>query len=125
MTTTNFAAMTSTELRKQASVLGISNYTKYKKDQLLIMIIEKTKPVEEVKPLITIVQEPLLLTEGKKIRKKRVFDDIPREGTQAREVYEMFKKHEGQSKWTVYRVAKELGASLNNTRRVYMKYFKK
>lgn len=117
------------ELRKEASELKIKNYCKYNKIQL-IALIEKVK--EENNPRV-IVNLPAVISESifdvmrRKMEdeKKRLKSslELPREGTQARQIYDIFKAHVGHKRWTVYRVVKDYGYSLNNVRRIYKKYF--
>lgn len=108
--------LTSDQLRKKASELGIKNYTKFKKAELIILVNaalnEKVDKIEKSREAVK-VSKP----------KSSNTIEIPREGTQAREIYDIFAAHVGHKKWTVYRVAKDNDFSLNNVRRIYKRYF--
>lgn len=112
-------------LRKEASELKIKNYCKYNKIQLSALIEETRKGQEEPVLLPAIISTSIVdkIEEVKVEPKKAKKTDIPRSGTQAREIYDIFKAHIGHKKWTVYRVTKDFDFSLNNVRRIYKRYF--
>lgn len=110
------------EMRKEASVLKIKNYTKYNKVELANLIEEaKKQNNSNVTPNLPAVIYVSIFDEMKKKQNKKM--ELPREGTQARKIYDIFANHIGHKKWTVYRVVKDNGFSLNNVRRIYKKYF--
>lgn len=124
--------MTTKELRNQASVLGIKNYTKYSKAELEILVSEKLK--EQVTEVETVETSSLLPSiiynnfgfEPKKEKKRagrKISFDIPREGTQSYEIYKYMETHYKDKSFTVYKVCKTLGTPSNNTRRIYFKFF--
>lgn len=131
--------MTTKELRNQASVLGIKNYTKYSKVELEILVSEKLKEQEGTEVVETIEETSSLLpsiiynnfgfvepTEKKETKKRKgrtISFDIPSEGTQSRRIYDYIKDHLFDKSFTVYKVCKTLNTPSNNTRRIYFKFF--
>lgn len=124
--------MTTKELRNQASVLGIKNYTKYSKAELEVLVSEKlkeqevTEEIEETSSLLPSIIYNNFGFEPKKEKKRagrKISFDIPREGTQSYEIYKYMETHYKDKSFTVYKVCKTLGTPSNNTRRIYFKFF--
>lgn len=130
--------MTTKELRNRASELGIKNYTKYTKEELLILVeqamnSEKESVVEEmvettpeeVRFLPSIIYKTNLVLAAPKERKKRgISFDIPKEGSQAYMIYKYFEQHYKDKTCTIYKCCKVLNTPSHNTKRIFDKFFK-
>lgn len=130
--------MTTKELRNQASVLGIKNYTKYSKVELEILVSEKLKEQEVVEVIEKTSLLPSIIYNNfgfineeqvePKVEKKRkgrsISFDIPKEGSQSRLIYDYIKDHLFDKSFTVYKVCKTLNTPSHNTSRIYDKFFR-
>lgn len=129
--------MTTNELRKEASKLGIKNYTKYAKEELIVLIdqakkenqseeIEEIQEIQRVSLLPAIIYQDLAMKveEPKKRKGRSISYDIPRDGSQAYKIYKYFEKHYMDKNCTIYKCCKVLGTPSHNTKRIFDKFFK-
>lgn len=129
--------MTTKELRAKASELKIKNYAKFSKEELIVLVeqaMKENKEVEvetieaqeaEVRFLPSIIYKSNLVVEAPKQRKKRgVSYEIPREGSQAYEIYKYFEKHYKDKSCSIYKCCKVLNTPSHNTKRIFDKFFK-
>lgn len=103
----NTTEMNVAQLRKRASELNIKNAKKYKKDQLIQIILIQEEELKSKKV-------------EKKPRKKRVPLTQP-QGLQSVAIYNMMTEHPS---WSHYKISKMLECTYTNVRRVWLNYVK-
>lgn len=127
------------ELRKISSGLGIKNYSKFSKEELEVLISQKSSMVIEIEPEEDLTENEVKMIEEEESNPnlnysddvveepkkggRKVKMDIPDFGTQSRRIYDYIESHLYDKNFTVYRVCQFLNTPSNNTRRIYFKFF--
>lgn len=127
------------ELRKEAGLCGIKNYSKFSKEELEVLINNTKTIVVEIEPEEVLTEDEVKMieeaesnpnlnysddvVEEPKKGGRKVKMDVPDFGTQSRKIYDYIADHLYDKNFTVYRVCQFLNTPSNNTRRIYFKFF--
>ena len=94
ITVENLQGMSSTELRKAASKLGIKNYSRFAKSDLLDLCIAEVKPIEQKIGLKDIADKELeSIVHSTNVSKSEKFRMLFRRGATPAEVSKLFNAH--------------------------------